>query len=320
MKFYFAPMEGVTGYLYRNAHHSLFEGVDKYFTPFISPNQNKSFKTREMNDIQPDNNKGVPVVPQILTNNADDFIVTCKKMMDLGYEEINLNLGCPSGTVVAKKKGSGFLYETDDLDRFLEKIFDADLAKISIKTRIGKYEPDEFEEILRIYNQYPIEELTIHPRVQKDYYKNKPHLDVFRYAVEHSKIKLCYNGDIFTKQDYDEFVKAFPTIDSIMIGRGLLANPGLIYEIKEGKTLDKNTVRALHDTVYASYQIELSGDKNLLFKMKEFWCYLHCVFTNNEKYWKKIRKAQKLRDYNEIVDKLFHEESIVPGAGFQPKI
>jgi len=319
MNFYFAPMEGVTGYLYRNVHHSFFGGVDKYFTPFISPNQNKSMRTREMNDILPENNQGIPIVPQILTNNAEDFIVTAHKIKNMGYDEINLNLGCPSGTVVAKKKGAGFLYETDDLDRFLEEIFNADLGKISIKTRIGKYEPDEFEELLRIYNQYPIEELTIHPRVQKDYYKNKPNLEIFQYAVQNSNIKLCYNGDIFTKEEFEKFKNKFPSVETIMLGRGLLGNPGMITEITEGKPLSKKELKKFHDTLCLAYSDALFGDRNVLFKMKELWCYLHCVFTNNEKYWKKIRKSQKLAEYNDVIDMLFVQEEIVPFSGFHTK-
>lgn len=319
MNFYFAPMEGVTGYLYRNVHHSFFGGVDKYFTPFISPNQNKSMRTREMNDILPENNQGIPIVPQILTNNAEDFIVTAHKIKNMGYDEINLNLGCPSGTVVAKKKGAGFLYETDDLERFLEEIFNADLGKISIKTRIGKYEPDEFEELLRIYNQYPIDELTIHPRVQKDYYKNKPNLEIFQYAVQNSNIKLCYNGDIFTKEEFEKFKNKFPSVETIMLGRGLLGNPGMITEITEGKPLSKKELKKFHDTLCLAYSDALFGDRNVLFKMKELWCYLHCVFTNNEKYWKKIRKSQKLAEYNDVIDMLFAQEEIVPFSGFHTK-
>jgi len=144
MKFYFAPMEGLTGYVYRNAHHDYFDKVDKYFSPFIFANQSKGFTSRELNDILPVNNQGIVLIPQLLTNHAADFIHTAKKLKQLGYNEINLNLGCPSGTVVSKNRGSGFLYHKEDLDAFLDKIFTQSVTKISIKTRIGKNDPEEF--------------------------------------------------------------------------------------------------------------------------------------------------------------------------------
>ena len=138
MNFYFAPMEGLTGYIYRNAHNAFFNNIDKYFSPFIVANQSESFKTRELNDILPENNQGIVLIPQLLTNNAKDFIHTSKKIKRLGYNEINLNLGCPSGTVVSKNRGSGFLSKREELDVFLEEIFSQAITKISVKTRIGK--------------------------------------------------------------------------------------------------------------------------------------------------------------------------------------
>lgn len=315
MKFYFAPMEGVTGYVYRNAHAAFFNNIDKYFTPFIAANQYGKLSSRELNDILPENNQGYTVVPQILTNNAEDFIRTMQQLKEFGYDEVNLNLGCPSGTVVAKGKGSGFLARKEELDQFLETVFDQAETKISIKTRIGRDEPKEFEELMRIYNKYPLEELIIHPRVQKDYYRNTPNMDVFKAALAESKNPVCYNGDIFTAQGYEQFKAICPEVELIMLGRGLIANPGLITEITTGEVIDKAVLKAFHDKMYEGYQGIMSGDRNVLFKMKESWFYMMHIFSNSEKYAKKIRKAQKLQDYEAAVNSLFEEQDIVKGAG-----
>jgi tRNA-dihydrouridine synthase len=311
MKFYLAPMEGLTGYIYRNAHNTYFNNIDKYLSPFISANQSGSLKTKEINDILPENNQGLVLIPQLLTNNAKDFTHISKKIKLLGYQEINLNLGCPSGTVVSKNKGSGFLAKTKELDIFLEEIFSQAVTKISIKTRIGKNEPEEFHEIMEIFNKYPIEELTIHPRTQKDFYKNKPNLKVFKEALASSKNPICYNGDIFTVKDYKQFSTDFPSVDSLMIGRGLLANPGLTRDIKNNIKLEKDLLKEFHDKLYNDYKKILYGDLNVLFKMKGLWYYMISVFSDNEKYAKRIKKAVRLYDYDEAVSSLFREQNVL---------
>lgn len=315
MKFYLAPLEGLTGYIFRNAQAQHFNPLDKYFAPFIAANQHGKLSSRELNDCLPAHNEGLNVVPQILTNKAADFLLTTQKLQDLGYDEVNLNLGCPSGTVVSKNKGSGFLAQPDALNYFLEEVFSKTTAKVSLKTRIGKESPDEFAHLMEIYNQYPLEELIIHPRVQKDYYRNKPNLEVFREAFLMSKNPICYNGDLFTVKDYEKFVKDFPEVDRIMMGRGLIANPGLVHEILNHKGLEKETFKAFHDQVYKDYQEVLSGDRNVLFKLKEMWFYMSYMFTNVDKYAKKIRKSQRLNDYEEAVNLLFTEQEIIEGAG-----
>lgn len=310
MKFYFAPLEGVTGYIYRNAYNTLFGNIDKYFTPFIVPSVNKCLKTRELNDILPEHNKGMYVVPQILTNNSEYFLDTVNALKEFGYNEINLNLGCPSGTVVGKNRGSGFLALPDELDRFLDEVFSKTDSKISIKTRIGKDSPDEFFKLLDIYNKYPLEELIIHPRIQKDYYKNTPNMDVYKYAEEHSKNVLCYNGDIFNVKDYENIREKCPSLDRIMLGRGIIANPGLVNEIKGNEIADKAKLKEFHDMVFEGYKEVLSGDKNALFKMKEFWFYMKNMFANHDKYAKKIRKTSSVNEYIAIVNIIFNELEI----------
>ncbi|MDD5935465.1 MAG: tRNA-dihydrouridine synthase family protein [Clostridiales bacterium] len=326
MKYYFAPMEGVTGYIYRNAHHKFFPGIDKYYTPFVATNQNLKFKTREINDLLPEHNQGIPLVPQVISNNATHFVEMVKQIQEFGYEEVNLNLGCPSGTVVSKFKGSGFLAKPDDLDVFLDEIYSKLDVKLSIKTRIGKDSPEEFKRILAIYNKYPVYELTIHPRIRADFYKNKPNLEVFEEAVKESKNPICYNGDLFTVEDCNQFHERFPEVPAVMLGRGLIRNPNLVLDTLHGETqgiimncaayqtLDKKVLKQFHDQIYHDYQEVMSGDINTIHKMKELWHYMSSLFTNYEQYEKKIKRTNKLSDYDRIIAELFRNEEIAHEA------
>lgn len=315
MKFYLAPMEGITGHIYRNSYEKYFHNIDKYFTPFIVPNQSVSLKTKELKDLLPQNNKGLNIVPQILTNDADGFILTANKLKQLGYEEINLNLGCPAGTVVSKKRGAGFLAYPEELDKFLDEIYKIDNMKISIKTRLGKERADEFYKLIEIYNKYPLEELIIHPRTREDFYGNTPNLEVFKDALKLSKHSICYNGDIFTLNSYNKIINEFPEVNKVMLGRGILANPGLIGEIKNNEFANKEIIKMFHDEIFENYTILLNEDKNVMYRMKELWGYMSHIFTNNKKYYKKIKKAQKAIDYKNAVNSLFIEQDIIKGAG-----
>ena len=299
-KFYFAPLEGITTYIYRNLHHQWFGGMDKYFTPFVSPTSNRDFKSRAKKDVIPEHNRDIPVVPQILSNRSDEFLYTAERLAEYGYTEINLNLGCPSGTVVSKGRGSGFLTDLDGMDRFLYDIYENCPVPLSVKTRIGRYEPEEFTEILKIYNKYPIHELTIHPRVRDDFYKNIPNWDVFEYALEHSVNPVCYNGDLCTVEDYERFCERFPTVDRIMIGRGLIGNPGLVHEIQTGEPVRLEEVSGFMWALKEAYQ-ECMADNPVLFKMKEIWVYLAELYPQGERLWKKIKKARRLSDYENIM-------------------
>ncbi len=310
MKFYFAPMEGITTFLYRNAHAKYFAGVDQYFTPFLMPNQKRIFRTRELQDVLPEHNQGVHLVPQILTKKPEEFIKTAKELQKMGYDEVNLNVGCPSKTVVSKGKGSGFLSHLEELDEFFTEIFDKLDMKISVKTRVGMYSESEFGEILEIYNKYPISELIIHPRVQKDFYSGKPYINTFSKAVKDSSNEVCYNGDITSVDDFQKLRKKFPQVHAFMIGRGLLYNPALIRQIKGGPALSKEELLKMHNQIYEAYKGYVSGEKNVLFKMKDFWSNPVKLFTNYEKYAKKIKKAQNLKSYEQAVDALVSEQEI----------
>ena len=310
MKFYYAPMEGITGYLHRNVCHSFFREIDKYFTAFLVPNERGKLNSREKNDILPEHNEGLYLVPQILTNRADCFLAGERTLRGYGYKEINLNLGCPSRTVVSKYRGAGFLAKPEELDYFLEEIFSHAECKISIKTRIGLDNPEEFPKLMEIYNKYPLEELIIHPRTQKELYKGTPHQDIFFYGLQNSKNPVCYNGDIFGKEAYETWRRNFPREDRVMIGRGLLMNPGLIGVLKGCGMPGKNRIREFHDCIYQAYREHMPGDKVVLFKMKELWVYLIELFVDAKKYGKRIRKAEKISAYEDAVKDLFAERDL----------
>lgn len=312
MNYYAAPLEGITGYVFRTAHHRFFPDTDKYFIPFIEPKplSKKIFNARELNDVLPEHNKDIYVVPQILTNKAEDFIWTGRHLIDYGYKELNLNLGCPSKTVVSKNRGSGFLALTDELKRFLDTIFSKLDVEISIKTRLGKYDTEEFSQLLDIYNQFPLKELIIHPRTQQEFYKGQAHVDVFKEFMGQTNHPLCYNGDLFSKNNYDEIIGEIPNVNTIMIGRGLLINPGLIHTLKTGELVKKEQLLGFHNEIYHTYLDVFSGGHNVIMKMKEIWCYLIHSFKDSEKLGKKIKKASNLNEYNTAVAALFDQCSI----------
>lgn len=308
MKLEMAPLEGLTTYIFRNTHAKYFGKMDKYYTPFLSLHKEKEFSHKERQEILPENNEGLWVVPQVLTNSAEDFLKAAGKLKALGYEEVNINLGCPSGTVVPKGKGAGMLAEPERLEQFLTEVFENTPLKISIKTRLGMTDETEWSRLLEIYNRFPLEELIVHARVREDYYKQPVRLEPFAKTLEESKCPVCYNGDIFAVEDYVALTKKFPNLPAVMLGRGLLRNPGLAEEISEKSNAFptyKVRLHAFHDELYSEYQKILSGDRNVLFKMKEFWSYLICNFPDMEKQLKKLHKTKSCAEYESWVRILF---------------
>ena len=309
MNLYFAPLEGIGGYIYRNAQADYFEKADKYYSPFLAPNQNRSISPKDYKDIAPEHNEDIMLGPQIMANNAEIFLKAAQELEQLGYKEINLNLGCPSRTVVTKYRGAGFLAKPDALEQFLEEVYSKLNIRLSLKTRLGMEDEEEFEHLLDIYNKFPVSELIIHPRVQTDYYKNTPRMESFLNALEKSKNPVVYNGDIFNKEKYQQVMKQMD-VSGVMLGRGVLANPALFGEIRGTEKLSKERLWEFHERLLADYTQEMSGERNVLFKMKELWFYLAWSFTNTEKYEKKIRKAQHLSDYRLVVKQLFFEQEL----------
>ena len=301
MCYYFAPMEGLTDSIYRRTHHKYFPGVDRYYMPFLSPTIHRSLTHREDRELPMADSVGFTAVPQVLTKVAEDFLWAAQVCRDRGYDEVNLNVGCPSGTVVSKGKGSGMLRDLDHLDRFLEEIFSKSVLPISVKTRLGIENPGEFPAILEIYNNYPIKELTIHPRVRKQFYNGTVDLEMFRYAVKNSKNPLCYNGDLTSMEQIDAIAREFPTVEAVMIGRGLVADPGML----RGGT-DVKVLEVFMNELLEIYTAEFGGARNAMFRLKENWGLLHPRFEGVDKLWKKLRKTTDLEEYKAITAEIFH--------------
>lgn len=307
MEYYFAPMEGVTGAMYRAAHHRHFPGVDQYYMPFITPTQDHVFTARELRNVAPEYNLGYRAVPQVLTKNAEDFCWAARELFAMGYDEVNLNLGCPSGTVTAKGKGAGMLADPEGLDRFLEAVFAPAEGKISLKTRLGMNDPEEFPHLLEVFGKYPVSLLIIHPRVRQDFYKVPVRREAFAQALDHYRGPVCYNGGLVTAADCAQFQQEFPGVERVMIGQGLLADPALIRKAQGGPAADRETLRSFHDELYHAYLEAFHSQRNAVFHMKEFWNYLSRLFEGAEKPLKQIRKAADSRGYEAAVDQIFRD-------------
>ena len=301
MRYYFAPMEGITDSIYRRLHHKHFGGVDRYYMPFLSPTIHRQLTHKEDRELPFAEKEHFLAVPQILTKVAEDFLWAAQVVADRGYEEVNLNVGCPSGTVVSKGKGSGMLRDLNDLDAFLEEIFAHSPMPISVKTRLGLDSKDEFPAILEVFNRYPIKELTIHPRVRRQFYSGDVEMDMFRFAVENSKNPVCFNGNLNNLQQISRFSEAFPQIEAVMIGRGLIGDPGML----SGGT-DSATLEAFMEELLERYTDAFGGARNAMFRMKENWSFLHYRFDGIDKLWKQLRKTTDLQEYKAISREIFH--------------
>lgn len=299
IKYYLAPMEGITGYIYRNAVHDHFgEGIDKYFTPFLVVHEKRAMSNKEIREILPDKNKRLNLVPQILTDDPEGFSRVERALYDYGYREINLNLGCPSKTVASKGRGSGFLSRLTELDEFLYRIFENRKCGISIKTRIGAGDVSEFEELLEIYNKYPLKELIVHPRVRFEYYKGRPHRDVFYKYAKRSNALLCYNGDVASKADVDEITfNSGDNVTAIMIGRGMVRNPSLIRELCGGRPYTNDELKDFLRRIREDYLEVFNAENPVLQKMKELWNYMGQDFTDHSSAVKEMLKCRSLCEY-----------------------
>lgn len=303
--YYFAPMEGITGHLYRKTHQTYFPGADKYFMPFCSPRQDHTFTRRELSGLLPEHNEGVPAVPQLLTRNAQDFLWAAGELAAIGYREVNLNLGCPSGTVVAKGKGSGLLGRPRELEAFLDAIFSAAPIPISVKTRLGLNDPEEFGPLLELFRRYPIHELTVHPRLRKDLYRGRPRIDYFAAALENSPFPVCCNGDLFTPAATAALSSRFPAASAFMMGRGAVADPALFRKLKGGPPAAREELRAFHNTLYERYCTAFGSRRNAMLRMKEVWYYHIGLFAGGERLHKALRKEQDPRAYKRLTEELF---------------
>lgn len=340
MNIYFAPLEGITGFVLRNAYESCFPGtIDRYFAPFIAASCRKKLAARDLRDVLPENNTGICLIPQLLANKGEDFISTAQMLYQFGYRELNLNLGCPSATVVTKKRGAGLLAEPELLKVFLTECYDWAAGKgikLSIKTRIGMEEEAEWEKLLSLYESFPVSELIIHPRLREDFYQGKIHEEAFAQAYrkicaeqKRTDIQICYNGDIISREQIQKLAYTYPELPAVMIGRGFLMRPGFAAErswqngempektAKSGnwkteKTADREKLWLFHDRICEGYRSYLQGDKPVLFKMKELWSYLQVGLSGlaggsnpkTDKLMKQLRKCSTCADYDSVIRQL----------------
>ena len=297
------------------APSTLFPGVDQYYTPFLSPARDHVFSKRDLQEILPERNDGVPLVPQLLTKYPEDFIWAAGELSAMGYPEVNLNLGCPSGTVVAKGRGSGMLKDLEALERFWTKFFlhfrlSIFLSKPGWESRTRVNFPDSW----RYTTSIPFGELTVHPRVQQDFYKGPIRWQSFAYAVAHSGNPLCYNGDLRTPADCRRMEQALPSLPAAMLGRGLVANPGLITGLHNGVLLTAHTLQEFHDALYGGYCSQYQNREHAVMRMKELWSYMIRLFPHSEKIWKRLRKTGNASQYETVVQVLFQEYQLGPEA------
>ena len=316
MKIYLAPMEGITNHIYRSALDAHFPGVDRYFTPFISATANLNKK--QDRDVNPQNNIGMDLIPQLMAHTVDAVLHLQALLQErYGYSEINLNQGCPSATVVSKDHGSGFLRDVERLDRYFEELFDRADFPVSVKTRIGVESEEEWDAILEVYRRYPFSEIIIHPRTTRDQYQGKPRLEQFARALEVlDASRICYNGDVYTIEDYQAIKAQFPQVDKVMIGRGILKNPMLVSEIKAFEAGEKYALNhedwmalaAMMQQIRDVMQQTFSGDAHVLAHLKELWGYLAGLFPDAKKEIKSLKKSRKLAEYDAVVRLLFSDK------------
>lgn len=302
MRYYFAPLEGLTDSFFRKLHHKYFPGIDRYYMPFLSPTIHRTLTNREDRELPVADSVPFVAIPQILTKVPEDFLWAAEQCAQRGYAEVNLNIGCPSGTVTAKGKGAGMLADPDSLDRFLDAIYEKAPLPVSVKTRLGVNEESEFPKLMEVFNRYPIAELTVHPRVRKDFYNTPIRWDGFQYALETSKNPLCFNGNLCSVEEISSFSEKYPHINAVMIGRGLIGDPGML---SPGGT-DLQTLEAFYDELLAHYIEAFGTPRNAMFRMKENWRYLLCRFEGSEKLGKKLRKTTDVQEFRSITDQIFH--------------
>lgn len=308
MHYYAAPMEGLTDRVFRQAHQAVFgpgAAPERYYAPFISPPENRVLIPKKMAEVAPEQNPGAPVIPQLLAKDGALAAWMIGQLRGLGYTEVNLNFGCPSGTVTAKGKGAGMLRSPAALDEFLYTVFDQAGGPVSVKTRLGVADPDEFGEILEIYNKYPLCELIIHPRVLKQLYRGEADRAAFARAFGQCRMPVCYNGDITAPGQLTGLEGEYPGLASAMVGRGLIADPALFRRARGGAPATREELRAFAAALYAGYTEAFGSAGCAISRMKGFWQYLFGRFEGTEKLEKQLRKQRQPWEYEVTVGQIF---------------
>ncbi len=298
-----APMRGVTTLYYRQAFVQHFAGLDCVMAPFIPTVSAERINPKLLKDILPGNNGDLPLIPQLISNNADDFVQMAVALADLGYDEVNLNMGCPHKPIRKKRRGSGLLPHPDLVEALLDPICARSPIKVSVKVRLGVADKSELLKLVPVFNRFPLSEIIVHPRTAEQMYDGSVDLDAFAEVVAALTLPVCYNGDIGSLAFFQNVQQRFPAIHRFMLGRGLLANPFLCEEIKgiDSSVDHIQRITAFHDDLVGRYEAVLHGDHPVLGKMKEFWIYQTRHLSNGSKMFKKLKKAQRLSTYKEIV-------------------
>ena len=305
-----APLDGITKTVFRRVWNDRFGGADRYFIPFFSPTSEHVMTARDLKELDRSRNVGLDLVPQVMTRRAADFLWAAEVVADMGYTEVNLNLGCPSGTVTAKGKGAGFLAKPEELDRFFDQVFSKVRMPVSVKTRLGIQEPEEFARLLEIYNRYPIACLTIHARVQKEKYRGPVHLDAFAQALAESRNPVCYNGDLRTAAEVEALSQRFPSVEAVMIGRGAVADPALLRKLRGGPAATKEELQAFTQDLYRAYQAFYGQVGTAAQRMREVWFYLIHLFENADRLNKKLRRFKNPGEYESVEAAIFRDLSL----------
>ncbi len=301
-----APIRGITDCHFRSLFQRYFPGFDSALAPFINPQRHSSFHPKQLKDVLPESNRTLAVVPQLLHTDPEDFLFLASRLQELGYQEVNWNLGCPAPMVTKKKRGSGLLSFPEEIISFLDQVMPRLPIQLSIKTRLGYENKDELLALLPHLDDYPLTEIIIHGRLGRQLYRGEIDRESFGRCLACSKHSIVYNGDITTKKVFVELQRQFPKISKWMIGRGALANPFLPGEIKGMENSDQlGRLKSFHDELYSCYRELLDGPAHLLGRMKQLWVYLSAFFPPEQKTWKKIKKCRTEVKYLEVVESLF---------------
>ena len=308
MKIYFAPLQGFTDRVYRILHAKHFNSVDAYFTPYIEYQNNGEIKNSHKRDVKIISE--LEQVPQVLCNNAEHLLGLGLYLKKLDYSEANLNLGCPYPMVAKRKKGSGILPFPDEIQKMLLPWFENPPLELSVKLRLGYETKDEIYRVFDVLNKFAIKEIILHPRIGKNLYKGKVDIDAFENAIQYSKHRIIYNGDIDSIEKFNELSERFKTIDNWMIGRALLGNPFFAEEIISGQIIsfeEKNIrLKAFVADLWQAYEKQYGHPSQALNKMKQQWIYLSQMFENPRKTYKLIKKSVKVETYNKSIKAIFY--------------
>jgi tRNA-dihydrouridine synthase len=302
-----APLRGFTDAVFRNVYREFYDGLDGAIAPFITTVQGDRIKPSHIKDVIPENNSGLPLVPQILSKSAKPFVLLAMELHHHGYEVINWNLGCPYPMVAKKGRGSGLLPHPEKVTAFLDAVLPRIPIRLSIKMRLGYFSTDELFNLLPLLNPYPLEEIIIHPRTGKQMYDGLPNTAAFADCLPLTSHSVVYNGDIKTRDDFLRLQKRFPTINKWLIGRGILTDPMLPARIKNSQFGEKAALRRFqrfHDRLYEEYSRMLCGPGHLLSRMKGFWRYFALNFNAGPPMLKKIQKCKHVEVYRHLVDSL----------------